>query len=182
VRALRTRAYGVERLSGKIKLVLLLVVAIVALDQATKAIIDRNMVVGQSISVIESFFSITYVRNTGAAFGVLARSGEFFRRTFLIGFSIAAIGFIVLMLRRLPHDEKLLTAALGFILGGAIGNLIDRLLYGEVIDFLDFYWANYHWPAFNVADSFITIGVTVILFRLVLAKGDDPFAPRERIS
>jgi signal peptidase II len=169
-------------LSGKVKLVFLLVVAIVALDQASKAIVDRTMPLYHSIPVIDSIFSLTYIRNTGAAFGVLARSGELFRRTFLIGFSIAAIGFIVLMLRRLPQDEKLLTAALGFILGGAIGNLIDRLLYGEVIDFLDFYWADHHWPAFNVADSFITIGVVVILFRLALAKGDDPFAPRERIS
>ena len=169
-------------MSGKVKLVVLLVIAIVALDQASKAIVDRTMPLYHSIPVIDSLFSLTYIRNTGAAFGVLARSGELFRRTFLIGFSIAAIGFIVLMLRRLPQDEKLLTAALGFILGGAIGNLIDRLLYGEVIDFLDFYWADHHWPAFNVADSFITIGVLVILFRLALAKGDDPFAPRERIS
>ena len=169
-------------MSGKVKLVVLLVIAIVALDQASKAIVDRTMPLYHSIPVIDSLFSLTYIRNTGAAFGVLARSGELFRRTFLIGFSIAAIGFIVLMLRRLPQDEKLLTAALGFILGGAIGNLIDRLLYGEVIDFLDFYWADHHWPAFNVADSFITIGVVVILFRLALAKGDDPFAPRERIS
>ncbi|HEX2385073.1 MAG TPA: signal peptidase II [Candidatus Binatia bacterium] len=169
-------------MNSKFKLVLFLVVAIVALDQATKAIVDRSMMLNHSVPVIDGIFSLTYIRNTGAAFGFLARSGEFFRRTFLIGFSIAAIGFIVVMLRRLPQHEKLLTVALGFILGGAIGNLIDRLLYGEVIDFLDFYWSYHHWPAFNVADSFITVGVVVILFRLALAKGDDPFAPRERIS
>lgn len=169
-------------MNSKFKLVLFLVVAIVALDQATKAIVDRSMLLNHSVPVIDGIFSLTYIRNTGAAFGFLARSGEFFRRTFLIGFSIAAIGFIVVMLRRLPQHEKLLTVALGFILGGAIGNLIDRLLYGEVIDFLDFYWSYHHWPAFNVADSFITVGVVVILFRLALAKGDDPFAPRERIS
>jgi signal peptidase II len=162
--------------------VLVIVAAIVVLDQATKAIVDRSMMLNHSVPVIDGIFSLTYIRNTGAAFGFLARSGEFFRRTFLIGFSIAAIGFIVVMLRRLPQHEKLLTVALGFILGGAIGNLIDRLLYGEVIDFLDFYWSYHHWPAFNVADSFITVGVVVILFRLALAKGDDPFAPRERIS
>ena len=169
-------------MNSKFKLVLFLVVAIVALDQATKAIVDRSMLLNHSVPVIDGIFSLTYIRNTGAAFGFLARSGEFFRRTFLIGFSIAAIGFIVVMLRRLPQHEKLLTVALGFILGGAIGNLIDRLLYGEVIDFLDFYWSYHHWPAFNVADSFITVGVVVILFRLALAKGDDPFAPREPIS
>lgn len=169
-------------MNEKFKLVLVLVVAIVALDQATKAIVDRTMPLYHSIPVIDSIFSLTYIRNTGAAFGFLARSGELFRRTFLIGFSVLAIGFIILMLRRLPQGEKLLTVALGFILGGAIGNLIDRLLYGEVIDFLDFYWSHYHWPAFNVADSFISIGVVVILFRLALTRGEDPFAPRERIS
>ncbi|HTM09084.1 MAG TPA: signal peptidase II [Verrucomicrobiae bacterium] len=169
-------------MNGKFKLVLILIVAIVLLDQTTKAIVDRTMPLYQSIPVIENVFNLTYIRNTGAAFGFLARSGEFFRRSFLIGFSIAAIGFIIVMLRRLPPEEKLLTVALGFILSGAVGNLIDRLLYGEVIDFLDFYWSHYHWPAFNVADSFITIGVVVILFRLATTKGEDPFAPRERIG
>jgi signal peptidase II len=162
--------------------VLLIVAAIVVLDQATKAIVDRNMALGQSITILENFFSLTYIRNTGAAFGILAQSGEAFRRTFLIGFSVVAIGFIIAMLRRLPSDEKLLTVALAFILGGALGNLIDRLIYGEVIDFLDFYWAGHHWPAFNVADSFITIGVVTILLRLLAAKGEDPFARREGIS
>ena len=166
----------------KLRLVLVIVAAIVVSDQATKAIIDRNMALGQSIPVIENLFSITYVRNTGAAFGILAQSGEAFRRTFLIGFSLVAIGFIVAMLRRLPSDEKLLTVALAFILGGAFGNLIDRLIYGEVIDFLDFYWSGHHWPAFNVADSFITIGVVTILLRLLAAKGEDPFARREGIG
>lgn len=169
-------------MNAKFKLVLVLVVAIVLIDQTTKAIVDRTMPLYQSIPIIENVFNLTYIRNTGAAFGFLARSGEFFRRTFLIAFSIAAIGFILVMLRRLPDDEKILTVALGFILSGAVGNLIDRLLYGEVIDFLDFYWSRYHWPAFNVADSFITVGVVVILFRLATTKGEDPFAPRERIS
>ncbi len=161
---------------------LVIVVAIVALDQATKAIVDRTMPLYHSIPVIENVFSLTYIRNTGAAFGILARAGEAFRRTFLIGFSVVAIGFIITMLRRLPSDEKLLTAALAFILGGAFGNLIDRLLYGEVIDFLDFYWRDHHWPAFNVADSFITVGVVIILVRLLLAKDEDPFARREGIG
>ncbi|HEX9445924.1 MAG TPA: signal peptidase II [Candidatus Binatia bacterium] len=169
-------------MNPKIKLVLWIVVAIVLVDQATKVIVDRNMLLYQSIPVIDGLFSLTYIRNTGAAFGFLARSGELFRRTFLISFSVGAVVFILFMLRRLAPDEKALIAALGFILGGAAGNLIDRLLHGEVIDFLDFYWRSHHWPAFNVADSCITIGVAVILFRLATSKGDDPFAPRARIS
>ena len=85
------------------------------------------------------------------------------------------MGFIIVLLRRLPKRENTLTIALSFILGGAIGNLIDRLLYGEVIDFLDFYWSRYHWPAFNAADSFITVGVILTLFRLIQSKDKDPF-------
>jgi signal peptidase II len=161
-------------------LVIALLIVIVLFDQATKVIVDRTLPLHHSIAVIDNLFSLTYVRNTGAAFGFLAQSGEFFRRTFLIGFSLAAIVFILVMLRRLPANEKVLIIALGFILGGALGNLIDRLLYGEVIDFLDFYWSDYHWPAFNVADSFITIGVVLILFRLATTKDEDPFAPRAR--
>jgi signal peptidase II len=90
--------------------------------------------------------------------------------------SLLAIGFIFMMLRRLPERETGLITALAFILGGAIGNLIDRIVYGEVIDFLDFYWGDYHWPAFNLADSFITIGVLITVYYLVQAKGADPFA------
>ena len=87
------------------------------------------------------------------------------------------MGFIITLLRRLPDRETTLNTALTFILGGAIGNLIDRLLYGEVIDFLDFYWSRFHWPAFNFADSFITVGVILSLYRLITAKGKDPFTP-----
>jgi signal peptidase II len=168
-------------LSPKTRIVFIVLIVIVCVDQATKMIVDRTLPLHQSIPVFESFFSLTYIRNTGAAFGLLAQSGEFFRRTFLIGFSLFAIGFIILMLRRLPESEKALTIALGFILSGAVGNLIDRLMYGEVIDFLDFYWSGYHWPAFNVADSFITIGVVIILYRLATTKDADPFAPRAEI-
>ena len=163
-------------MSPKAKLVFNLLIAIVLLDQVTKIVVDQTLPLEQAVPVIENFFSLTYIRNTGAAFGILAESDEFFRRTFLIAFSLAAIGFIVIMLQRLPQNEKALITALGFILSGAVGNLIDRVIHGEVIDFLDFYWSGYHWPAFNFADSFITIGVVVILFRLATAKGQDPFA------
>jgi signal peptidase II len=169
-------------LSSKIKLVLSLVVVIVALDQATKLIVDRTLSLHESIPIIEGFFNLTYIRNTGAAFGIFAGSHAAFRQPFLILFSILAIGFILVMLRRLPEGERSLLVALSFILGGAVGNLIDRFLYGEVIDFLDFYWSRFHWPAFNLADSFITVGVTLTLYRLIRAKGEDPFGIPERKS
>jgi signal peptidase II len=163
-------------LSSKSTRIVVLVAVIVAFDQLTKFIVDRSMPLHHSIPIIEGFFSLTYVRNTGAAFGIFAGSAEIFRRPFLILVSVVAIGFIVVMLKRLRDSEKWLVTALAFILGGAIGNLIDRVLYGEVIDFLDCFWGSYHWPAFNVADSFITVGVTITLFILIKAKDRDPFA------
>ena len=163
-------------MSAKWKLVLSWLVPIIVLDQLTKIIVDRTMPLHHSIPIVDGFFSLTYVRNTGAAFGIFAGSHEVFRLPFLIGVSILAIGFILVMLKRLRDDATGLVTALTFILGGAIGNLLDRVLHGEVIDFLDVYYSNYHWPAFNLADSFITVGVTITLFYLVGAKGDDPFA------
>ncbi|HZA55777.1 MAG TPA: signal peptidase II [Candidatus Udaeobacter sp.] len=149
---------------------------ILVADQLTKFIVDRTMPLNHSIPVIDGLFNLTYIRNTGAAFGILAGSAAAFRLPFLLLFSLLAIGFIFMMLRRLPDREIGLITALSFILGGAVGNLIDRVLYGEVIDFLDFYWSTYHWPAFNLADSFITVGVGITMYYLIQAKGADPFA------
>ena len=163
-------------MSGKWQLVSGWLAAIVVVDQLTKIIVDRSMPLYHSIPIINGFFSLTYVRNTGAAFGIFAGSAEIFRRPFLIVVSLVAIGFIFAMLKRLPDQEKGLMTALSFILGGAIGNLIDRIFYGEVIDFLDCFWGSYHWPAFNIADSFITIGVGMTAFCLYKNKGEDPFA------
>jgi len=165
-------------LSAKNKLVLEWVIFIVVLDQATKFVVDQMLPLTIPIPVIEDLFNLTYVRNPGAAFGILADSHEFFRRSLLIGFPLVAVGFIAAMLRRLPEEEIWLITALSFVMGGAVGNLIDRIFYGEVIDFLDFYWSIYHWPAFNVADSFISVGVVMIVYSLILAKGQDPFASR----
>jgi signal peptidase II len=163
-------------LTRKSKLVLGWLVFILVTDQLTKFIVDQTMPLNHSIPVIDNLFSLTYIRNTGAAFGILAGSAAAFRLPFLVLFSLLAIGFIFIMLRRLPDRETGLITALSFILGGAIGNLIDRVLYGEVIDFLDFYWSTYHWPAFNLADSFITVGVGITVYYLIRAKGADPFA------
>ena len=163
-------------MSVKSKLVVSLLISIVVVDQVTKIVVDRTMTLHYSIPIIKNFFNLTYIRNTGAAFGILAGSDASVRLPFLIFFSLLAIVFILVLLRRLPESEKGLITALSFVLSGAIGNLIDRLIYGEVIDFLDFYWSSYHWPAFNFADSFITLGVMITLYRLVRNKGDDPFA------
>ncbi len=166
-------------MTAKSKFVCSLLVSIVLLDQASKAIVSRMIPLNHSIPVIEDLFNLTYIRNTGAAFGILSQSNALFRIPFLVLFSLFAIGFIVMMLRRLPEGEKILITALSFIMGGAVGNLIDRIFYGEVIDFLDFYWSSYHWPTFNFADSFISLGVMITLYRLVRVKGKDPFSAQE---
>ncbi|MHB8059039.1 MAG: signal peptidase II [Desulfuromonadaceae bacterium] len=132
---------------------------LVLIDQATKFYIDQSMLLYASIPVIDSFFSITYVRNPGAAFGMFAGSG--FRIPFLIGVSMLAMVVIVFVVHKLPGKEKTPVIALSCIFAGACGNLIDRIRFGEVIDFLDVYWRNHHWPTFNIADSAICLGVVL---------------------
>jgi signal peptidase II len=165
-------------LSRKTAIILGCVGFIVLADQLTKFIVDRTMPLHYSIPIIDNFFNLTYIRNTGAAFGIFSGSHEAFRLPFLIIVSLIAIGFIFTMLKRLRESETGLTIALAFILGGAIGNLIDRVIYGEVIDFLDVYWSSYHWPAFNLADSFITVGVCITVYYLATVSGEDPFAAK----
>ncbi|MDP6559657.1 MAG: signal peptidase II [Candidatus Binatia bacterium] len=162
-------------MSTKGKFIGFLFFSILLLDQGSKIVVDRTVPLHHSISVIQNLFNLIHIRNTGAAFGILAGTQGNIGVYVLILFSLLAAGFIVTLLRRLPSTEKALITGLTFILSGAVGNLIDRLLYGEVIDFLDFYWSSHHWPAFNVADSFISIGVTLSVLRLIMAKGEDPF-------
>ncbi len=131
------------------------------LDQLSKIYIDRNFEISQSRRVISNFFHITYVRNPGAAFGMLADSA--IRVPFFIGISLLASLGILWYIRRVPAEKYWLHLALGLILGGALGNLIDRIRLGEVIDFIDVHWYNYHWPAFNIADSAICVGVGIML-------------------
>jgi len=144
------------------------------LDQVSKLVIVNSMQLYQSIP-ITSFFKLTYVRNTGAAFSFLSDAGGW-QRWFFAGLAILISMVIAVWLTRLKKQETLLAVALSLILGGAMGNLIDRLAYGYVIDFLDVYYQTWHWPAFNVADSAITLGVMLMLlesFGLVGAKEPD---------
>lgn len=136
------------------------VVAIV-LDQASKLLIDYSMVLYQSIA-ITPFFNLTYVHNTGAAFSFLSEAGGW-QRWFFAGLAIVISGILAVWLLKLKPHEKLLAVALSLVLGGAIGNLIDRVAYGYVIDFLDFYYNDWHFAAFNIADSAISLGVGLML-------------------
>ncbi len=130
------------------------------LDQLTKIYIDSTFRLYESIPVIENFFNITYVRNPGAAFGILADSA--IRIPFFIGVSIIASIGILWYQRKVERADHWQHFALGLIFSGAVGNLIDRVRRGEVIDFLDVHWYQYHWPAFNIADSAICVGVGIM--------------------
>ncbi|ABL01189.1 signal peptidase II [Pelobacter propionicus] len=130
------------------------------LDQASKLYIHRSMELFQSIPVIDGFFNIFYIRNRGAAFSFLSQAS--WRLPFFIAVSLIASAVILVAFGRLRNDQKLAQASLAMIFSGAVGNLIDRVRMGEVIDFLDVYWGNHHWPAFNVADSFICVGVALL--------------------
>ncbi|MGR8999854.1 MAG: signal peptidase II, partial [Gammaproteobacteria bacterium] len=133
----------------------------VVLDQGSKFVIDSSMRLYQTIPVMP-YFNLTYVHNTGAAFSFLSDAGGW-QRWFFAGLAILISGVIAVWLARLKQHETLLAIALSLVLGGAIGNLIDRLAYGYVIDFLDVYYGAWHWPAFNIADSAITLGVMLML-------------------
>jgi signal peptidase II len=134
---------------------------VLILDQASKFYIDSRFRLYESVTVIENFFNIVHVRNQGAAFGFLSDSP--FRLPFFITVALVAAGAIIWYMHHLRADQRLLQFALSLVFAGAIGNLIDRIRLGEVIDFIDVHWYQYHWPAFNVADSAITVGVTLLL-------------------
>jgi signal peptidase II len=136
---------------------------VVALDQFSKWAIERTMDVHQSIPLIEGVFNLTHVRNRGAAFGLFADLPQVVRLPLFMAVSVGALAVLIVLLRSLRSEERGVRIALAGVLGGAIGNLIDRVQYGAVIDFLDVHWRGYHWPAFNVADSAITIGIIVLL-------------------
>lgn len=135
---------------------------VVALDQWSKIAITTSMHLYQSIVVIPDYVNLIYVRNMGAAFSFLSEAGGW-QRWFFVATTVFVSAFIVIWLFRLKQHETVSAIGLSLILGGAAGNLIDRLLYGYVIDFLDVYYQTIHWPAFNVADSAITLGVFFML-------------------
>lgn len=155
-------------MSNRYRLLLIVSALVLALDQGTKYLVARRFVLHESLTVVENFFHLTYVRNKGAAFGILADSA--FRVPFFITVSILAAAGILWYLSRARAQQKWLQFALCLIFAGAVGNLIDRIRFGEVIDFLDVHWYQHHWPAFNVADSAISVGVGILLIDLWLEE------------
>jgi signal peptidase II len=149
------------------RLELWLPAVIVVLDQITKAIVRRVLPLHASVTIVPGFMDFTHVQNTGAAFGILNAS-EFPLKTVLISaIAVAALIGVAMYAASLSRDEVAARAGLALIIGGAAGNLLDRVLAGYVIDFVDVYWRDYHFWAFNVADSAITIGAVVMILDML---------------
>jgi signal peptidase II len=143
--------------------VVLVTGGVVAADQLTKWYVRHAMPMYESIPVIRGCFSITHASNPGGAFSLFAGSSDSIRVPFFFVASAAAIAALIYFLRQISLAQHWLLFAVAGVLGGALGNLIDRIAFGRVTDFLLVYWRQYQWPAFNVADSFITIGVVILI-------------------
>lgn len=141
---------------------------VVVADQLTKLWVVRHFRMYESREIIPGFFHLTYLTNTGAAFGFLAGEQSTLRQLFFVVVAMVALLAMGYFFRTLKDRSQLYTVAIGLISGGAVGNLIDRIRLGSVIDFLDFFIGRYHWPAFNVADSAITVGVSLFLLASLL--------------
>jgi len=143
---------------------------IVFFDQISKYIIKINLDLYDNILVIKNFFNITYILNPGGAFGFLSTSSPEIRKfIFFFVSSIVALG-IVWFYKKSAENYLFFSCGLALIFGGAIGNLIDRFMYGMVVDFLDFYIGSVHWPAFNIADSAITTGMSILIYHIIFKK------------
>lgn len=138
--------------------------AIIIIDQLTKLIVIDKFYLSESLSVINGFFNLTYIRNTGAAFGFLADVDPSLRVPLFLVIPAIALVVIWVIFKKIPENNHMVTAALSLVVGGAVGNLIDRIRLGYVVDFLDFHWNHkYHFAAFNAADSAICIGVGLLM-------------------
>lgn len=156
--------------AGRYVILAMVSIATIVFDQASKANIMQTMRLHESIPIIPDFFNLTYIRNPGAAFGLLSSSSQGFRLVFFGLTSLFALGLLGMIFFRLHPDDWAGQLSIAGILGGAIGNLLDRLRFGEVIDFLDFYINGYHWPAFNVADAAISVGVFFLVLHFALDR------------
>jgi signal peptidase II len=155
---------------SKLKLLVVVAGGVLILDQVTKALILKHLPLGGSLPVIPGFFAITHVHNPGGAFGFLATMSAEVRSLLFVAVSLLAAGLIVYFYWQTPPRQRVLAFGLALVFGGAVGNLVDRIRFGIVVDFLDVYIQDLHWPAFNVADSAITVGVFIFACNLLFRK------------
>ena len=166
------RAEGVTMKSAWAKYVLFGAVnlVVVASDQWTKLIVERHMFLNEFITIVPNFFDIRYIRNTGAAFGLMARLPDGARLPFLVGVSLVAIGMIFYLFVKAEKERVAYLLSLSLVFAGAIGNLIDRVMFGEVRDFLHAHIYNLSWPIFNIADSAISVGIVLLAWQLLVVE------------
>ena len=144
--------------------------SLIVVDQYTKFMITLHIPLSYSVNVVEGFFNLTHVRNSGVAFGIFSEQNSQLKPYLLIFVSIIAIIAILVIFHQTGKEKRLVQGGLVLVFSGAIGNLIDRVLHKEVIDFIDIFFNNRHWPAFNVADACITIGVMLLAADLLLSS------------
>jgi len=151
-----------------------IILAVVGIDQATKVWVMQHFALHESRVVIPDLFNLTYLTNNGAAFSMLAGQPALWRQVFFVSTACVALVCIWIAQKSFGRRSRLYSVALALIAGGAIGNLIDRVRLGFVVDFLDLYLGQYHWPAFNVADSAITVGVILFIIQNLLLDRHHP--------
>jgi signal peptidase II len=144
--------------------------AVIVLDQITKAAIVAKFFIHESYTIVDGFFNLVYVMNPGAAFGFLAKASATFRYFFFTGITIAVILLIIYYVIKSKPQNMLMVISLTLIFAGAVGNLIDRIRFGAVVDFLDVYIGTAHWPAFNVADSAISVGAVLMIWGMIMNR------------
>ncbi|HZE20727.1 MAG TPA: signal peptidase II [Desulfobaccales bacterium] len=154
-------------MSRKYFIFVVLLVAGLALDQVTKALVAQRLPLGSQVPLIPAFLNLVHIQNQGAAFGMLSGWPPYYTWWFFVAVSVVVLTVLGYLLWRLPEDHW--PAALGYslILTGALGNLIDRIRLGAVVDFIDVYWRSYHWPAFNVADSLVCVGAAILVWVII---------------
>jgi signal peptidase II len=143
---------------------------VVVLDQITKMMVLQSIPLFERVVVIPGFFNLTHVHNPGGAFGFLAQNAAVWRHWIFLGAAVLAMGVLLFLFHQTPKNLPWLAGALALIFGGAVGNLIDRIRFGEVVDFLDIYFGSYHYPTFNVADSAVSVGIGIFILHIVLKK------------
>jgi signal peptidase II len=150
-----------------------IILALLSIDQLTKALVARSILFQSSKSIIPGFFNLTHIRNRGAIFGFFSHSESRILFIFLTLVSLVALGLVIYYFFKTPSSQIIMKISLSVILAGALGNLMDRLFRGYVIDFLDFHIKNWHWPSFNVADACITTGAFLLIFILIFRRGKE---------
>ena len=143
---------------------------IIFLDQVTKLLVLHFLPLHSAVEIISGFLNLVHVRNTGAAFSIFAGATSVWRQGLFVGLTILVVIILLFAYGKLRPDDRWTRTAYALITGGALGNLIDRLRLGEVVDFLDCYIGAYHWPAFNVADSAITVGALMLVVAVLRGK------------